>query len=105
MSSTWVFIDPRMTVDHLGFLPSFLDENDPDSAVVQINKNYQHGGGWLSIPGFEMKHGYRLKYPGDPELLPLAVTTLHDKEKIFFYDSAIVCVVQEDGSWDVSRID
>jgi len=100
----WEFLHPRMTPEHLGFIPDWLDDRDPDGAAQQIHKNYGHGGGWQSAIGFELQEGGGLKYPGDPLLKPLAKSKLRD-ETIYFYDHSWVCVVQPDGKFDVARID
>jgi hypothetical protein len=53
---------------------------------------------------FHMDAHHVLRYPGDPPLNPLAQARLRD-ELIVFYDHAIVAIVQEDGSFEVARID
>jgi hypothetical protein len=100
----WEFLHPRMTLDHLGYIPFWLNDRDPDGAARQIHKAYSHGGGWHSATGFELQEGGVLKYPGDPPLKPLAKTKLRD-ETIYFYDHSWVSVVQPNGSFDVARID
>jgi len=45
-----------------------------------------------------------LTYPGDPPLKPLARAKLRD-ELVYFYDHSWVAVIQENGSFDVARID
>jgi hypothetical protein len=42
--------------------------------------------------------------PGDPPLLPIAVTMLRDEE-IRFYDHSWLAIVQPDGSLEVARVD
>ena len=102
---TWVKIDPRITPEHLGFLPSFLDEDDPRPAREQIDANYQHGGGWNPFDGFSFhRERLSLTYPGDPPVKPLAMTKLRD-EVIIFYDYSWLLILQPDGTWEVSRVD
>lgn len=101
---TWTMIDPRCTMEHLGFLPYFLDTANPAKARDQFNANYAHGGGWHNIPGFTMRPGDVLHFPGDPPFKPMAETRLRD-ERIVFYDCALVAVIQPDGSFEVSRMD
>lgn len=91
----------------VGFLPQFLDENDPRSAVEQIDTAYQHGGGWRDFKGFELtgKGGKLfLKYPGDPPMRELSRATLHS-ESLIFFESSWLAVIQADGSYRVARID
>lgn len=104
---TFYKLDRRTTADHLGFIPLFLNEKDPQSAIEQFNKNYQHGGGWNKIDGFDLDHAdMSIQYPGDEKLLPLAVTTLHNKEQIYIYPHAWVLVLnQETKAYEVARMD
>jgi len=97
----WITLHPAMTHESLGFVPSFLDENDPRPAAVQFDRNYI--GGWHPMPGFTLEDD-RLCYPGDPPLLPLAETRLRD-EIIRLYEYEWIVVIQPDGSFQVSRMD
>jgi hypothetical protein len=100
----WELLHPKVTTHYLGYIPEWLNDEDPDDAVKQINKHYLHGGGWHSFKGFEHKRNGILEYPGDPPLKPLAKAKLRE-ETIYFYDHSWVAVIQEDGSFDVARID
>jgi hypothetical protein len=97
----WITLHPSMTHESLGFVPGFLDENDPRPAAVQFDRNYI--GGWHPMAGFTLESG-QLYYPGDPPLLPLAETRLRD-EIIRLYEYEWVVVIQPDGSFQVSRMD
>ena len=101
----WRALDPRANLDQLGFIPNFLEENDPRPAAVQINDRYGFGGGWQPMPRFEMniKTGV-LRYPGDPALYPLFISKLRD-EVIRVYPHAWVSILQPDGSYEVARMD
>lgn len=95
----------------LGFLPSFLSENDPRPAREQINENYAHGGGWHPFNGFTRTDDNCLVYPGDGTVYapdefyyPLAEAQLRD-EKLYFYEGEWLSIVQPDGSFEVSRMD
>lgn len=101
---SWTMLHPRMTIEHLGIIPTFLDSDNSRSAAEQIDDNYQHGGGWRSFKGFKRVGDYNLQYPDDPVYNALALTQLRD-EVIVFYDHAWVAVFQPDGSFDVARID
>ena len=100
----WEMLNPRMTRDQLGFLPGFLDNDDPRSVRQQIDANYQHGGGWRPFPGFLMLKNHTLHYKGDPPTPPLAKCVLRD-ETVYFYEGAFIAVQQLDGSYEVARVD
>lgn len=90
--------------DLLGFLPTFLSERDPRSAKEQFNANYAHGGGWHPLPGFKMLPSGAIKYPGDPPLPAVAKGKLRN-ETILIYPYAWVAILQQDGSYEVARMD
>jgi len=100
----WIQKHPKATIEMLGFIPEFLDENDPRPAKEQLDSNYGHGGGWRSQPGFTMLPNGDLKYPGDPPFAMLAETQLRD-EVIRVYNYAWVAIVQPDGTFEVCRMD
>jgi hypothetical protein len=95
-------IHPRAHLSDLGLLPSFLNENDPRPAAEQFNDRYMFGG-WHPMAGFKM-NGRRLKYPGDPALLPWAEIHFRD-ELILVYPGDWVAIVQPDKSFEVCRMD
>lgn len=100
---TYIGLDPRFDMEQLGYLPGFLSEDDPRPAREQLDSNYQHGGGWRPLPGWE-RNGWIITYPGDPPLKPFALTHLRD-ETIVFYPHAQVMIVQPDGAFEVARMD
>lgn len=95
---------PQFSFESLGFLPLMFDERDPRSAAEQLNANYAHGGGYDPQPGFTMAKDGTLTYPGDPPMPPLAVAELHD-ELLMFYECEYLAIVQNDGSFAVTRVD
>ena len=95
-------LHPKVTQDHLGWLPSFLSEQDPASAKEQFNRNYQMG--WRPFKGFELELDNSLCYPGAPPHVPLAQYRLRD-ELVVFYDYAWVAIIQPDRSFEVCRMD
>jgi hypothetical protein len=100
----WTMKHPRANLDMLGWIPGFLDEDDPRPAREQIDANYQHGGGWQPMPKFYYDARGNLKYPGDPPLTLIAETKLRD-EVVKFYDCSWVAIVQPDGAFEISRVD
>lgn len=98
----WQLLHPQMTPRHLGFIPSFLSEDDPRPAKEQFNENYISG--WSPLRSFTMGKGHVLNHPEDPPMRPLARLQFRE-ELILFYEYAWVAVVQPDGSFEVSRLD
>ena len=106
----WVPTHPGVTFDHLGYIPTFLDADNPKPAATQIDANYGHGGGWRPFNGFKLEEDGALKYPGDPPTRLLYKTMLpasDDRpiEYIFFYQHSWLRVAHDDGWWEVSRLD
>jgi hypothetical protein len=100
-----VALDSRVTMDHVGLIPSFLDFDDPRPAREQFDTNYAHGGGWHPSSVFTMNpENMTLTYPGDPPFKPLALIQFRD-ERIYIYESAFVAIVQPDHTYEVSRMD
>jgi hypothetical protein len=99
------FLHPKATKDHVGLIPSFLDEADPRPAAEQFNERYAFGGGWQPMEGFVREpRTNKLKYPGYPPLFPLALIPFRD-EVILIYQFAWVMIIQPDNSWVVARMD
>jgi hypothetical protein len=97
--------------DMLGFIPSFLREDDPRPAAEQIDDRYAHGGGWRNFNDDKWSFDpstMSLTYDAqseDAELyIPLAEARLRD-ERILYYDLSWVAIVQPDGSYEVARLD
>lgn len=88
----------------LGLLPGLISEDDPRPVREQLNDAYRHGGGWDPMAGFTVRDGYVLKYPDDPPMKPLAMTSLR-QEVVVFYPYSFLGVFQPDGSFEVSRVD
>lgn len=94
---------PQATAEHLGFIPYFFSNGDSRSAREQIDSNYSHGGGWRPFQGFTLREN-GLDFPGDPLMRLLAVAKL-GKEEIRIYEHAWVAIIQEDDSFEISRLD
>ena len=88
-------------VEALGFIPGFLDEDDPRLAAEQFNENYI--GGWRPQEGFKLT-GKTLTYPGDPPMQPICVMLFHDEE-IYLYPYSYILIKKKDGSFEICRMD
>lgn len=97
----WYTLSPN-AIDLLGFIPSFLYEDDPRPAREQIAERYI--AGWQPFPGFTFSEDLNLFYEGDPPLDPIAYTKLHE-EVILVYHYAWVAIVQPDATFEVARLD
>lgn len=102
MKYDWKMLDPRMTLDRLGYLPDFLSDHDPRPAKEQFHTNYISG--WNPFQGFKMNKDYSIAYPGDPPQKPLAQTKLRD-ELIIYYQYSWVAIVQPTGDFEICRMD
>jgi len=106
MTMIWELMDPGLTAEALGLLPSMLDPSDPRRAREQFHERYQHGGGWQPFQGHTLvlDADNSLRYPGDPPLRLLARTALRE-ERIFLHEYSWVTIVQPDGSYETARMD
>lgn len=100
----WELLHPHMSEEHLGLLPSMLDDRDPAPAREQFDRAYQHGGGWDPFNGFKLRPDNSLAYPGDPPTRPIAQCRLRD-ELIVLYEHEWVAIIQKDRSFEVCRMD
>jgi len=91
-------------LEALGLIPEFLSNDNPAPAKEQLDKNYQHGGGWWPMEGFKMCPDHSLVYPGDPPYKPIAQAWLRD-ELIVIYPYSWVAIIQPDKSFEVARMD
>jgi hypothetical protein len=94
---------PGVTFDHVGHLPDMLSPDNPERARIQLDNGYRHGGGWQPMSGLTLDADDRLKYPGDPWLVPLAEMALRD-ERIVVYEHSIVAIIQPDRSFEAARM-
>lgn len=98
----WQLKHPRMTLDMLGYIPTFLHSDDPRPAREQIDSTYISG--WQPFKGFTMRSDGNLVYPGDPPMQLLAETRLRN-ELIRFYQGSWLAIIQLDGSFEIARLD
>lgn len=102
MWTTDLTSDARAFEDSLGSIPDFLAMNDPRPAREQFQERYRFGG-WRPTKGWRLD-GNKLKYPGDPVFTLIACTQLR-QETIYLFSSDWVVIVQQDGTFEVSRMD
>ena len=102
---TVLILDMRYSDPHfVGFIPTFLDLDDPRPAKEQFAERYVYGG-WRNQEGFTNPGGLPiLRYPGDPPLEPIAMMALRD-EAIFVYRHGYVSIFQKDGAFEACRMD
>lgn len=103
----WTLFSEGMTMDHLGLIPMMMSADDPRTLKEQIEENYAHGGGWRSrgMEQFTFDPITALaKFPGDPPMRPMAQFVCRS-EALYFYDYAIVAVVDVRGVAEFSRMD
>jgi len=103
---SFIKLDARATVEHLGYWPEIFDELDPRPAKEQANDRYAHGGGWHPFDGFELdRENFAISYPGDPSFKPFAMAVLPlTEELLLFYPHAWV-LVMKDNKFEISRMD
>lgn len=107
-------LDTRYDEEALGLIPHCFSRADGRSAKEQVNEHYAHGGGWFPQRGWRMGPVGELLYSEDPNpsaevshelaLFPIAIAMLGN-EAIRVYPHAWVSITQEDGSFEVSRMD
>jgi hypothetical protein len=104
MMITVKFLHPSATDDHVGEIPYWLSADDPRPAAQQLDRCYNHGGGWRPFSGHTLTENNNLKYPGDPPLRPIAEMRLRD-ELILIYEHSWVVIVQPDRTFAACRLD
>jgi hypothetical protein len=91
--------------DLVGILPGFFSEDDPRSAAKQLDTAYAHGGGWRPMFKWSLNlNDLSITYPGDEPIHPYAKAQLRD-EKLYLYPYSWLCIIQPDGSYEISRVD
>jgi hypothetical protein len=87
----------RGCVEGCGLLLDFM-RGPKDTLAENMVENYQFFGGWTGDTQGEVVDGV-FKYPQDPDLYPYmkAQRVEGNKDIIYIYPHAVVCVVGEDG--------
>ena len=72
-------LDPRVPRAALGLIPEMLSQDCPLPATAQLDRGYNHAGGWKPFSGFTFDPKTQsLRYPGDPPMRPIAKATLRE---------------------------
>ena len=86
-----------------GFIPTFLDHDDPRPVREQFNARYI--AGWNKFDGFTKDpNTHVLTYPGDPPLEPISTLYFRD-EKVLIYPFSWVVIIRPDETWEACRMD
>lgn len=97
-------LPPHASIEDVaGYIPTFLSLLDERKAAVQLNERYPFGG-WQPFKGFKHVGDYVLTYPQDPPMPPLLIGKLRN-ETIVIYTSGWVAIFQEDGTFEINRLD
>lgn len=96
-------IEPDMHPEDVGFIPTFLDLDDPRPAAEQFQERYVWGG-WRHQDGFTAASRFCLNYPGDPMMRPIAAIPFRD-EMVMIYRHGYVAIWQKDGTFEACRMD
>lgn len=116
---TFQALHENITLEHLGLIPLFISNDDPRSAVEQIDENYQHGGGWKDLGVIDVHVEYdkrkilqSIGYEGEPMRSYAKATHMVAQngekfaEEIYICEYSMVVVVDlRNGSFRWSRID
>lgn len=110
MSRIHVGLAPNIRLEDLGFLPHWLNDDDPHSASEQINANYAHGGGWQPFEGFKLdttNNAFTITYPGDPTYRPIAAIPLpkHDEIVLMYPYGWVGIWNRKTNRFEIARID
>jgi hypothetical protein len=96
--------------DDLGFLPLIIASDWDLPAAEQIAQNYAHGGGYRPRPGFGLVAGKMgqalLQHAGDPDIRERSRLYLpYSDELCILFEHDFLAIVQDDGSFAVTRVD
>lgn len=106
IETTLYLIHPR-GIELAGHIPNEIVRfDDPRPAREQINDRYNFGGGWSPMKGwaFDPKT-FEIVYQGDEAYDAVLLMELSSGERLFVYRYAWVCIVQPNGTFEVSRMD
>jgi len=96
---------PAAHIDMAGYIPGWLNKDNPKSLRDQLNDGYAFGG-FAPFKGFKMNKQEQLVYAGDPPQRPIVeFRSPNHKERVVVYEQAWVAVIYPDGSFEVCRMD
>lgn len=101
----FIQIDPRYNAAAaVGFIPTFLDLDDPRPAKEQIAERYVSG--WFPFEGHNLniEDGMILTFEDDPPMWPIAFAVMHD-DLVFVYPHGWTMLFHKDGKWEIARLD
>lgn len=106
MTAMITFLDPNLRLEHLGYIPIWLEGTPQGKPLTkQLNDCYAFGG-WQPFKGFTLADDNSLRYPGDPPQKPLALIEVPGhEEKVFIYPCSWVAVIWPDRRFEVCRMD
>jgi hypothetical protein len=100
----WVSLDPSFHLDRLGLLLDILSASDRRPVKEQLEDRYRHGGGWRPIQGFRMQKN-RTLLTDDASYRPAAAADVNGELVIFYKNCSLLAVIQQDGKFEVTRVD
>lgn len=96
--------DPGLVLDLMGFIPDWLARKADDESLAQLFQRCYPYGGWQPQSGFRHKGNYRMSYPGDPIMSPIATLAIGE-EILVIYPHSVVGIFQADGAFEIARMD
>jgi hypothetical protein len=97
-------VDPRQLIEMVGLIQYWIDLYDDRSFKQQVEDNYGFGPLHRFSSDSTVDSDGVMKYPGDPDLYPIAVWH-RDGETAYMYQYAIMAFVMADGDAFVTRVD
>ena len=99
---------PNMKPGHLdnyiGFIPNFIDEElEYEEMISEALKRY--GFGMAEMKGHTIDENLTMKYPGDPDLDPIAVIITCDAQVVIYQYGITSFIRKEDGKSVTYRLD
>jgi hypothetical protein len=95
----------RETLENsLGFIPNFIDETlNYNSMVREALERY--GFGMSEMKGHTIDENLTMKYPGDPDLDPIAVIVTCDAQVVIYKYGITSFIKKENGKSVTYRLD
>jgi len=97
-------VSPEELVNHLGLIPDFII-NDPETVEQTALGRY---GFWAGPPMSDgtVNKDFSFSYPGDPDLYPLAIGLVGEKETfVVVYKYGMIAFLHSSGKASVYRFD